>query len=77
MLSNRHTHMFVSALMKVFVNAKPQQQQVLSEAAQSNDADEGDGLFPILDAITVIVHVYLADDACSDESDDELKVELA
>ena len=49
----------------------------MSETVQSHDADEEDGLFLILDSITIIINMNFADDACSDESDGELKVELA
>ena len=58
----------------VSVLAEPQQQQVVRESAQCCCDD---GLLQILDSITVVVHIHLADDACSDESDGEVKVELA
>ena len=73
-----HCYCRISADVIASVLAEPrqQQQQAVSEPTHSNAVDE-DGLFPILDSITVIAHTYFADDACSDESDGEVKVELA
>ena len=59
-----------------FVSAEPQRQQKVV-TTQSNDADDEDGLLSILVSIIVIVHMDFADDGCSDESDGEVKVELA
>ena len=50
----------------------------MRETVRSHDAeDEDDGVLPMFDAVTIIVLIDFADDGCSDESDGEVKVELA
>ena len=72
-------HYLFSALTIESVKSEPQQQQqqVVRETGQSNNVD--DGLLPILKLIINfhIIHTDLTDDACSDESQSELKLELA
>ena len=74
-----HFSYWILAVTIISVLAEPQQrqQQAVTETSQSKDVDDEDGLLPILAWIIVIVYMYLADDACIDESDGEVKVELA